>query len=278
MEHMHKFLHSTFLHIIRFLTISIILLSCEEKDYVFENFTPLDDYSSYIQTPEDDSIFQRALTACPNSINYGKSVGVFGGSLSRAIESQVAKSFWRNYLKMEIVDYGIGGNGFATLSANIQQQVNKAKIHDIYILWASTNDLQENISIGEKTDYTILDNFDSSKLSTQCGGINYCIKHLREVNPKSTIYLFTSLKHYSTPFGYERTIKNKYTLFDYVQKQIECADMQNIEYFDQWMAQDGRITKKNWKTYYQYDGFHLKALGYLDIGIRQLLFLAQEEE
>ena len=93
------------------------------------------------------------------SKNFGKTVGVFGGSISVYPESKVAKDIWRNYLDLKITDYGYPGAGFSNLQDpvnSIQRQVDRAAVHDIYILWASLNDYGNNKICGEynSTDLT----------------------------------------------------------------------------------------------------------------------------
>ncbi|MBR2360716.1 MAG: SGNH/GDSL hydrolase family protein [Bacteroidaceae bacterium] len=272
-----------YLFYITFLFTVFIQIGCDDK-LEYDKLSLLDDYSTFITNATDDSIFRYATTACPYSINYGKSVGVFGGSISSYSECEIAKGLWAKYLNLNIKTYGKPGHGFSIHQGSIQDQVNDAQKHDIYILWASTNDLQFNHPIGEETDFTIYDKFDSQKRTTQCGGINYCIKKLREKNPECRIYLFTSLKFFTTSeIGYQRKVitdnsEPTATLFDYIEKQIACAQLQGIPYFNQWEAQENRITPHNFQTFYKEDGFHLTTAGYFDIGIRQLLFLAQTTE
>lgn len=125
--------------------------------------------------------------------NKGKSIGVFGGSLSVNPESETAKSIWKKMLGVTVTTYGVGGAGFSSLQGtSIQQQVDGAAVHDIYILWCSTNDYNGNRECGEWSDYTELDSYDESKLVTQCGGINYCIKKLLE---KIQRQKYTYLRH-----------------------------------------------------------------------------------
>lgn len=258
-----------------------IFASCSDKS---EHTISIEEYADYIQYEEQRDILKRAIAECnPRSENYGKSVGVFGGSLSSLPESEMAKGLWERYLNMDVKTYGMLGHGFSVNQGSIQRQVELAGRHDIYILWASTNDYTNVHDVGMVTDYTEADGFEESKRATQCGGINYCIKKLREKNPECTIYLFTSLKFFDntgrSSSGYlkESTDTNGTGLnfYDYTQKQKECAAAQGISYFDQWEAQEGHITPENYRIYYKEDAAHMTENGYFDIGIRQLFFLAQ---
>ncbi len=115
------------------------------------------------------------------SFNYGKSVAVFGGSVSVIPVSDSAKIMWKKYLGMTITNYGVPGAGFSSLQGkSLQQQVDEAGVFDIYILWASTNDYTNHREVGNYTDYTEFDGYDKEKLTTQAGGINYCIKRIYE--------------------------------------------------------------------------------------------------
>ena len=58
------------------------------------------------------------------SLNYGKSVAVFGGSVSVIPPSDSAKILWKKYLGMTITNYGVPGAGFSSLQGkSLQQQV-----------------------------------------------------------------------------------------------------------------------------------------------------------
>ena len=73
--------------------------------------------------------------------NYGKTIAVFGGSLSVNKESDAAKQLWANLLNAEVTTYGVGGAGFSSQQGyTLQQQVEDAGVYDVYVLWASTND------------------------------------------------------------------------------------------------------------------------------------------
>ena len=129
-------------------------------------------FSQNILTPQDDG-FLSPYVGCGN---YGKSVAVMGGSLSVNKESNAAKQLWANLLGMSVTTYGVGGAGFSSEQGHtLQQQVREAGVHDIYILWASTNDYMNNRECGEWTDYTEFDGYDESKLTTQCGGIKHIL-------------------------------------------------------------------------------------------------------
>jgi hypothetical protein len=145
-----------------------------------------------------NTLFAQQITeelAIKNSLNYGKSVAVFGGSVSVIPASETAKDIWRERLGMSVTTYGVSGAGFSSLQGkSLQQQVDEAGVFDIYILWASTNDYNNKRENGSYTDYTEFDGFDREKLITQAGGINYCIKKIYALNPNATIYLFMRIK------------------------------------------------------------------------------------
>ncbi|MEQ8535070.1 MAG: SGNH/GDSL hydrolase family protein, partial [Imperialibacter sp.] len=83
------------------------------------------------------------------SANYGKSVAVFGGSVSVIPDSDSAKVQWERQLGMKITNYGVSGAGFSSLQGkSLQQQVDEAGVFDIYILWASTNDYTNKRAVG----------------------------------------------------------------------------------------------------------------------------------
>lgn len=205
-----------------------------------------------------------------NSLNYGKSVAVFGGSVSVIPPSDSAKILWKERLAMSITNYGVPGAGFSSLQGkSLQKQVDEAGVFDIYILWASTNDYTNKREIGEYTDYTKFDGYDSSKLITQAGGINYCIKKIYEINPKAKIYFFTSSKAFNDRGAYDPAVENGMARYVDIQKQI--CELHGIPYLDQFTLGGYNIFNKD--LYYM-DPIHMNAEGYKKLGELQLGFLA----
>lgn len=206
-------------------------------------------------------------------------VAVFGGSLSVNKESRAAKNIWRERLGVSVTDYGVGGAGFSSLQGHtLQQQVNELSgDYDLYILWASTNDFTHSRECGCWSDYTSSDGFDESKLATQCGGINYCIKTILEKNPRARIVFFTSLRFFSRPSGSnpfsEAANDTGKTFSDYVKAQKECCEHYAIPVLDQFNLQG--VNEFNYSEYYKPDKLHMTEDGYRLIGVQQAAFLSQ---
>ncbi|MCF6297732.1 MAG: SGNH/GDSL hydrolase family protein [Flavobacteriaceae bacterium] len=204
------------------------------------------------------------------SFNYGKSVAVFGGSVSVIPASDSAKILWKKHLGMTIANYGVSGAGFSSLQGkSLQQQVDEAGVFDIYILWASTNDYTNHRKVGSYTDYTEFDNYDEKKLITQAGGINYCIKKIYEINPYAIIYFFTSSKAFNDrgahdPFYTQGMAK-------YVEMQKMVCKLHGIPVLDQFLLGGYNIFNKD---LYYHDSIHMNVLGYKKIGELQVSFLA----
>ena len=205
-----------------------------------------------------------------NSLNYGKSVAVFGGSVSVIPASDYAKDMWKESLGMTITNYGVGGAGFSSLQGkSLQQQVDEAGVFDIYILWASTNDFTNKRENGSYTDYTEFDGYDIEKLETQAGGINYCIKKIYELNPDATIYFFTSSKAFHNRGGYDPFDSNG--MVSYVDIQKKICELHGIPYLDQFAL--GGYNVHNQSLYYR-DPIHMNPEGYKKLGALQVAFLA----
>lgn len=205
-----------------------------------------------------------------DSFNYGKSVAVFGGSVSVIPPSDSAKVLWERYLGMTITNYGVPGAGFSSLQGkSVQQQVDESGVFDIYVLWASTNDYTNNRMIGSYTDYTEFDGYDEEKLTTQAGGINYCIKKIYEFNPEATIYFFTSSKAFNDRGAYDPSFEGG--MVEYVDMQKKVCELHGIPYLDQFTL--GGYNTYN-KDLYYLDPIHMNALGYRKLGELQLSFLA----
>jgi len=219
------------------------------------------------------SVFSQNRTEKPpfkNSINFGKSVAVFGGSVSVIPESESAKSMWEDYLGMTVTNYGVPGAGFSSLQGkSMQRQVDEAGVFDIYILWASTNDYTNHRDIGSYTDYTEFDGYDKKKLTSQAGGINYCIKRIYEINPHAVIYFFTSSKAFNDRGGYDPFYAQG--MNQYVDMQKKICLLHGIPFLDQFFL--GGYNVYNKQLYYN-DPIHMNASGYKKLGELQVSFLA----
>jgi lysophospholipase L1-like esterase len=204
------------------------------------------------------------------SFNYGKSVAVFGGSVSVIPASDTAKVLWEKYLGMTITNYGVPGAGFSSLQGkSLQKQVDEAGVFDLYILWASTNDYTNDREVGSYTDYTEFDGYDETKLITQAGGINYCVKKIYEINPQATIYFFTSSKAFNDRGAYDPF--DAQGMARYVDMQKMICQLHGIPLLDQFTLGGYNIYNKD--LYYR-DPIHMNALGYKRIGELQVSFLA----
>lgn len=204
------------------------------------------------------------------SYNYGKSVAVFGGSVSVIPASDIAKNMWKEKLGMRVTNFGVGGAGFSSLQGkSLQQQVDEAGVFDIYILWASTNDYTNKREVGSYIDFTEFDDFDEQKLVTQAGGINYCIKRIYEINPNAQIYFFTSSKAFNDRGAYDPFTENG--MAEHVNMQKKICQFHGIPYLDQFTLGGYNIYNKD--LYYT-DPIHMNEDGYKKIGELQVAFLA----
>lgn len=264
------------------LALASMLTACEKNDDNIDNFTF--DYHAYFDslgiTFYGDNLMNVAIEKCSTSANRGKSVGVFGGSLSKKDESEVTKKMWSEYLGMSVTTYGRNGNGYCT-QQNIQQQVDMADAKDIYILWSSTNDFWGNVPPGDPADYTEADGYDPGKLATQCGGINYCIRRLREKNPECKIYMFLSLPFFINEQGHVKDSKkhNNYcNFYHYVELQRDCAERQGLAILNQFDIPELSEANKDIFYHPEPDLTHLTESGYAAVAPYQLFFLATETD
>lgn len=204
------------------------------------------------------------------SMNFGKTVAVFGGSVSVIPPSDSAKVLWEKHLGLKITNFGVPGAGFSSLQGkSLQKQVDEAGVFDIYILWASTNDFTNKREVGEYTDFTEWDGYDTTKLTTQAGGINYCIRKIYEKNPDAIIYFFTSSKAFHNRGGHDPFVENGMNRYVDMQKKI-CA-LHGIPVLDQFT--NAGFNTHNQKRYYA-DPIHMNYLGYKKLGELQVGFLA----
>ncbi len=127
---------------------------------------------------------------------FGKSIGVFGGSFALIPASSYCKDVWVNKLGVKYTDYAVEAAGFSTLTINtIDSQVDEAAIHDIYILWCSTNDCLKNAPIGS---------VDSKDPNSQSFGMSKTIDKLLQKNPMAKVLIFNSIKSYKYDYLYDQ--------------------------------------------------------------------------
>lgn len=214
---------------------------------------------------------------CPLAATAQTRIAIFGGSVAQFFKDRGAQDVLAKMLPgAELHNFGKAGDG---LCKQTKIENGKAVIggipkivseqcaanvapYDIYIMWCSTNDIWGN-PIGTSSDYTEEDGFDERKLTTQCGGLNYCIKTIQQHSPGAKILLFASLKSFTDSYGYSRTGLSKYNpprrMCDYVDAQIECAERFSVPVLNLW-AESG-INEYNFKELCP-DGIHPTAEAY----------------
>ncbi|MDR2498253.1 MAG: SGNH/GDSL hydrolase family protein [Tannerellaceae bacterium] len=184
-------------------------------------------------------------------------VGVFGGSISARQESEEAKHIWQAYVgNINVVSCGIEGAGFSSISheENIPVQIARAPVFDVYILWASSNDvLRSPLGLtGGQVD------------STQDGGIIKSIRLIKRKNRDALILFFTSLPRFDSP-----AVRHK--MESYVDDQIDICERNNIPYLD--LFRLCGFDSSNFQPYYLPDRVHVSSEGYKQIGYLQMEFI-----
>ena len=184
-------------------------------------------------------------------------VGVFGGSISSAPESETAKSVWMAYLDIKVTTCGVGGAGFSSLTDNnIPFQIDKAEKFDVYILWASTNDVVKST----------LGDLDAEDDTTHVGGILKSLEIIRRKNSNALILFFTSLPRFDDDTYLDR-------IHSFVDNQIAICEKELIPYLDQYRLCN--FDKSNYEQYYFQDKAHLNDMGYAHIAIIQMEFIRE---
>ena len=226
------------------------------------------------------------LASCNANSGHKHTIALFGGSFSVIEASDTATDFWAQQLDAEITKYGVGGAGFSNRTQwdgqHIQWQIDKActpeaPVYDTYILWASTNDFnQVNDLAGDPWDYTEFDGYDESKLTTQCGGINYAFKRIREKAPKARILFMTSTKCFTSPgsgtdINYRAEEMTGMNVF--VAKQMLCCRAAGVPFLDQFTLPP--FNESNFEEYTASDHLHLNAKGYEALRNLQVKFIRE---
>ena len=188
------------------------------------------------------------------SPNFGKSIAVFGGSFSVIPASDVAKDYWKYVLDCKVTNYGIGGAGFSKktqevryIPTQIEKSVKSGNVYDIYILWASTNDCAQGVSIEE-----------------QDSQIELCIERIQKIAPKAKILFFTSLPVPLLP---------KFSSIDkYVEGQLMVCAKYGIPCLN--LYTDSGLNKWNAVDFFSPDKLHLNWDGYNHIKETLARFIA----
>ena len=224
------------------------------------------------------------LCACTHQ-KQPETIALFGGSFSVIPASEVATQWWEEQLGAKVVKYGAGGAGFSNRTQgsgkHIQWQIDSAcapdaPVYDTYVLWASTNDFTKvNELSGEPLDYSEADGYDPAKLETQCGGINYAIRRIREKAPDARILFMTSTKCFTAPgagtaVNYQDTT-GKTGMNEFVAKQILCCQLAGVPYLDLFTL--APFNERNFTQFVQKDNLHLSEAGYEAIRDLQVEFL-----
>ena len=214
------------------------------------------------------------------SPNFGKSIGIFGGSFCNIEESDSCKFDWQEKLQLTLFNHGINGGGYsvATKEHGVQYAVDRCcrrdEPHDIYLLWSPSNDFSKGrATIGTLSDYTEADGFDTAKLTTMLGGMNYSYQKLKQKNPDAEILLFTTLPIFNKgAAGYDTLYADGIGLRQFVDAQIEWAVAHDVPYLD--LFRRSGFTHSNYGPYYQKDKLHPNVEGYRHIANITLPFLA----
>lgn len=188
---------------------------------------------------------QPKVLSYEESPNRGKSVAIFGGSFSVIPESDEAKNFWAEKLDVKIKNYGIGGAGFSKRTGEdrwIPGQIDRAlasgEQYDIWVIWASTNDVNNKVDIDEQNK--ILDE---------------CIKKIKAERPEAKIMMLTSL-----PVPMLQHMQN---IGDYVAGQQRVCWQNKVPCLD--LFRQSGINAYNAPDYFQGDKLHLNRDGYRHI-------------
>ena len=203
-------------------------------------------------------------------------VAMFGGSVAQLFQMRGGQSLLESMTNIKIDNFAKEGDGLCRQTAVVNGKIEiggiakkvaeqckpESPVYDVYIIWCSTNDIWGN-EIGTSSDYTNDDNYDTNKLLTQNGGLNYCIKSIMDHAPMSRILILGSMKSFKSSYGYTKTgvrlYKPKRRMWDYVMGQIECANRFSIPVLNLWS--ESGINEYNYKFLCP-DGIHPTAEGY----------------
>lgn len=227
--------------------------------------------------PEEEYLGGYTLTKlrkyCESSLLKGNSVALLGGSYAVIEAGDIVRNTWRDVLDVDIHNYATSDYGFCTTHGSIQDEASDAAgKYDYYILWASTNDLYYGHEVGDVNDFSLLDSY--STTSTQCGGINYTIKTIRDANPNAIIFFISSLPFFSRELGFDVNPEHSGSIGSFVKAQEECCKINGVRFIN--MLSSNYFNYINFQTFYQEDKLHLNPKGYERIALDILFFLSDK--
>lgn len=209
---------------------------------------------------------------CESSLLKGESVALLGGSYALIESGSIVRNSWRDVLDVDLHNYATSGYGFCTTHGSIKDEaIAAAGQYNYYVLWASTNDLYYGHEVGDVNDYSLIDSYCTA--STQCGGINFTIKTIRDANPNAIIFFISSLPFFSMEMGYDVNPDHSGSIGSFVKGQEECCKENNVRFLN--MITPNYFMASNYTDYYQQDNLHLNERGYEKIALDILLFLSK---
>jgi len=213
------------------------------------------------------------------SENYGKKIAVFGGSFSEIPASGVTKAYWAEKLRATVTTFGIGGAGFSIktgddryLPLQIDRCLATGEKYDVYILWASTNDVTKGVDLEEQDRM-----------------IRVCIEKLRQGAPGAKILFFSSLpvpileNKVLDPAELERIpeqfretyrgmVTNMKRIPEYVAHQAQVCAEEHIPFLNLYTTSG--INEYNAPDFFSFDNLHLNTAGYNHIKETQARFIS----
>ena len=169
----------------------------------------------YNQTENTQEWSKWKIVASAEKSLVGKSIAFFGGSMchhavgkgsiTQYTDTNKTDTITENvgyireqleYYGANIKSYAVEGSGFLRPidDKTIYSQASNASVHDIYVIWAPTNDwTMGTYQLGEFDDYQ-----KDQKIETICGGLNATISTLINKNKKAKIYVFLPMKAVDT--------------------------------------------------------------------------------
>lgn len=202
----------------------------------------------------------------PGNENFHMNQVFIGGSVTKNSEATcIANLRGWNYKEGRVNDQrvlAVGGAGLLQGTTFISQWeglVLKDKVTEV-IIWYSTNDYTNNKEIGVYTDYSALDNYDESKITTTCcGAFNYLVRKIRQDNPTCKIKFMGAIPTYAAEKGWNKYSTDAKAYWKYTAELFKCCDINGIPYLDQWNLFNATAeTKSNFMS----DNIHPNDAGY----------------
>ena len=203
---------------------------------------------------ESDPLSGLEIAWLGSSVTYGQSAG--GYSMADAIEdSHPATNSYKYVISgTTLAEYHsehclpVDGDGFHGSYVNRMRMISPDKHFDLFIVQLSTNDATGGIPLGEISEGSELEDFDTS---TVIGSMEYIVKYVTETW-NCPVMFYTGTKYDSEPYG------------EMVEATLKLQEKWHFGLIDLWNSEEMNTVSEEDYAKYMADGIHPNKAGYIE--------------